>query len=139
MINIDNFSQNDEIQYICTIDLDLYKCKSKNILTNEVVLTKNRDTHVREERKREVLIKYRDDLSEIFNDPDYIIDDESRENTVKVIKYMSDTNIHIALKLIVAGDENPHYKNSIITAWEMGNKKLNQLLRNKTVLYKKEK
>lgn len=130
-------NSNSSIRFICKIDLDLYKCASDNIITDEVVLTKKQEIHIRDENNRDVLDKYINDIESILNNPDYILDDEKNKNTVKVIKsipYCKNKNIHIVLRLVVV-DDNPNYKNSIITAWEISDKKLGQLIRNKTVLF----
>jgi phage antirepressor YoqD-like protein len=39
---------------------------------------------------------------------------------------------------IITSEENKDYKNSVITSWKITEKRLNNYLRNKDVIYKKE-
>lgn len=130
------FINADLIKHICKIDINLYKCAAENIITDEVILTKKQAKHIKDENNRDVLDKYIEDFPDILNNPDYLLKDK-KENTVKVIKTLLDKNnetVHIVLRLAVVGD-NPNYKNSIITAWELSDKSLRKILRNKPILY----
>ena len=77
-------------------------------------------------------------LEDVLYDPDYIIKDKHR-NTGLVVKQLETgaENVQIVLR-VVTGDDDPNYKNSIISCWKISDKRLENYLRNKEILYKKE-
>ena len=76
-------------------------------------------------------------VREILDDPDYIFRDK-RPNTGLVVKkfFNNDESSLLVLK-IVTSDDNKNYKNSVITSWKITEKRLNNYLRNKKIIYKK--
>ena len=78
-----------------------------------------------------------DDVKEIIEAPDYIIEDR-RENTGLIIKKIeSNDNLQMVLRICTSKDMKG-YKNSIISSWRISEKRLQNYLRNKRILYKKQ-
>ncbi len=79
-------------------------------------------------------------LSDAIAYPDYIIRDDKHENTGLVIKKLQmagQRNIQVVLRICTSQDEQD-YKNSIISCWEISERRLINYLRNKDILYKRE-
>ncbi|MGL4449789.1 MAG: hypothetical protein ACRCTZ_01190 [Sarcina sp.] len=110
-----------------------------NIISNNIVLTKNRAEHI-DERRFGVLDKHKNKIVDTVNNPDLVIlDDKHANDTVIAIKEIqSDENkrLYVVIKLVLEGN-NPSYENSVMTMACINEKKYNQILRNKTILYKK--
>lgn len=123
--------------FIGKIDRAIYKCITENIVTDEVVITDNQLQHIldRHPEAHKEIINY---LTDIIRSPDYIIEDK-HENTGLVIKRIRTKREYaqVVLKICTPND-NPNYKNSVISCWEISEKRLQNYLRNKTILYKKE-
>lgn len=127
------------INEIGRLDLQFYQAViGKHILSDEVILTENRELHIIERRGLAFYQKYRPYFGDIIARPDYIFLDD-RPNTVLVCKsFVEDLRtVHLVIRLVVEG-ENPDYKNSIITAIEENDKRFCQRLRNRVPLYSKE-
>lgn len=102
----------------------------KNIITTtkDVILMPDRVKHIKE-RHPEVE-KYINDISKIIKNPDMILKELKREDTIWIIKKMDD-NIKLTLKLNT--DNNRNYKNSIIQMQKMRDSEINRNIRNKKV------
>ena len=125
--------ENDYIS-IGKIDINKYAdlCEKK-ITTNEVVITFKQIEHINEERLG-TFDRYKDELQEIIKNPDYIIEDTKHKETGLVIKKYN-RNIVVVLKLNTSIDNK---KNSIITIWEIKEKRLQRYLLTHKIVYKKE-
>lgn len=129
---------NTEVHTVGKIDRKIYRCITNDIRTDEVIITDERIEHIRERRGEEFYNKYRDLFGEILRQPDYIFK-EKREHTALVCKRIVEDEKYVNLVLRIAIEEdNPEYKNSIITAIGESEKRFAQRLRNNTALYKKE-
>ena len=124
------------VQHIGKIDKDKFKLISEDITTDEVVLTDKQVEHIRERHPNdyERYFKY---FKEIVENPDYIIKD-NKPNTGFVLKEFieEDKRFQLILRLHTSED-NPEYKNSVITFLKVSEKKYNQYLRNKEIVWKK--
>lgn len=124
------------MQYIGKIDKEKYKLITKDISTEEVILTDKQVEHIKERHKGdyEQYFKY---IKEIIENPDYIIRD-TKPNTGFLLKEFIEENktFQLILRLHTSKD-NKEYKNSIITFLKVGNKKYNQYLRNKEIVWKR--
>ncbi len=124
------------MQYIGKIDKEKYKLITEDITTDEVILTDKQVEHIKERHPNdyEQYFKY---ISEIVENPDYIIRD-TKPNTGFLLKEFSDDDkrFQLILRLHTSGD-NEGYKNSIITFLKVSEKKYNQYLRNKEIVWKK--
>ena len=109
----------------------------KDIVTDEVIITDNQLQHIKE-RHPDSYQKSIDNLKESLLHPDYIIEDKHK-NTGLVIKKINVDKVHtqIVLHVCTSKDESG-YKNSVISSWEISEKRLQNYLRNKRILYKKE-
>ena len=102
-----------------------------------MIVTEEQLMHIRNrhpEAYQDVIHYVRD----ILDDPDYILKDK-RPNTGLVVKRIFNEKESSLLVLkIITSDDREGYKNSVITSWKITEKRLNNYLRNKDVIYKKE-
>lgn len=127
------------MQYIGKIDIEkLGKYKDK-IITNDVIITEERLNHIKEHHK-DLSSKETGYLKNVLNDPDYVFLDRKNEDTVLLVKEIKENwqNYRMVLKLSTNTKHvNYNIQNSIISFWHIGEKKLNQYIRNEEILYKK--
>ena len=116
------------------IDKNRYKSIANNITTKDVVLLPKQIEHI-EERHKGVYSKYKNKINNILDDPDYIFKDPKHKNTALLIKKY-DNNIEVVLKLNTNTKNN--FKNSIITMWEIKDKRLERYKQTHEIIYKKE-
>lgn len=88
-----------------------------------------------EERHKGVYDKYKNELINILNNPDYIFKDPKHEDTALLIRKY-DNNVEVVLKLNT--DTKNNFKNSIITMWEIKDKRLERYKETHQIIYKKE-
>lgn len=124
------------MRYIGKINRQIIEQEFGNIQTDDVVITDERDQHIKEQHLNDYDL-FNQNQSEIINNPDYILKDEKHHNTIFVIKALNETNMNILIKLSVLHDEK-HNKNSVITAYRLRDKNLKKLLKKHKLLYKKE-
>ena len=122
----------EEYINICRLDKAKYKNLNQNITTEEVIITYKQIEHIEEQRKG-IYNKYKDKLEEIITNPDFIIEDTKHIDTGLVIKQY-DKNVVVVLKLNTNADNK---KNSIITIWEIKDKRLQRYLLTHKTIYKK--
>lgn len=115
----------------------IYGCISEDIAVDEVIITEQQLRHIRE-RHPEAYKQMKKYVTDALENPDYILEDK-HENTGLVIKQIKTENKwgQIVLRLCTSENE-AGYKNSIISYWEISDKRLQSYLRNKKILYKKE-
>lgn len=116
------------------IDKNRYKSISNNITTKDVVLLPKQIEHI-EERHKGVYLKYKNEINNILDNPDYIFKDPKHKNTALLIKKY-DNNVEVVLKLNT--DTKNNFKNSIITMWEIKDKRLERYKQTHEIVYKKE-
>ena len=120
---------------ITKIDLNIYRCISKDIKMDEVVITDVQLKHI-EERHPETLAYFHKYAEQILTEPDYIL--ENRPYTGLILKEIEEENARFQLVLRVCVPTDPDiYKNSVITFTKVREKEWNRLLRNKKILYRK--
>lgn len=119
------------------LNLDIYKCISENIITDEVIITDERIKHIME-RHPDDYERYCLFLKDIISDPDYIIE-TNKPNSALILKEFNngEEKFKTIVRLITSCD-NTDYKNSIITFMKINSKEWERLIRNKRILYKKE-
>lgn len=119
------------------INREIYRCITEDISTDEVVITDERIRHIKERHPKDYaeVIRY---MTQVIQEPDYILQDEV-DNTGLVIKTSKNdqNSIQVILRIHTAKDKDRH-KNSIISGWKISDKRLQNYLRNKVILYKKE-
>ena len=136
----DNIQENkkevSDVQYIGKIDKEKYRLITKDITTDEVILTGKQVEHIKERHPNdyEQYFKY---IKEIVENPDYIIRD-TKPNTGFLLKEFTEDDKRFQLILrLHTSEDNKEYKNSIITFLKVGEKKYMQYLRNKEIVWKK--
>ena len=121
------------------IDKTIYSCISSDIATDKVIITQEQLEHIADrhpEAYTETLIELRTTLE----DPDYIIKDASHRDTGLVIREISLSEHHSLIVLRVCTNTyNGRLSNSVISAWKISKKRLGNYLRNKEILYRKDK
>ena len=124
------------MQYIGKIDKEKFKNITDDITTEDVVLTEKQVDHIKERHPNDYE-KYFKYFSQIIENPDYIIRDTMR-NTGILLKEIveKDERFQLILRLHT-NEDNPEYKNSIITFFKLSKKKYNQYLRNKEIVWKR--
>jgi len=127
-----------DLYFVGKINRNIYKCITEDIRTDEVIITDNQVQHIKN-RHPEALQKAMEDVKDAIEDPDYIIADDKHKNTGLVIKGIGFDEEYSQLVLrVCTSEDEPGYKNSIISYWEISERRLRSYLRNKRILYKKE-
>ena len=119
------------------IDIEIYNCITKDITTDEVIITDERIQHIKEHHPNNYE-QYYSYIRSIIENPEYIIE-ANKPNTALILKSFSNGNetFKTVLRLITSSD-NSKFKNSIITFMKINEKEWNRLLKNKKILYKSE-
>lgn len=119
------------------IDIEIYNCITKDITTDEVIITDERIQHIKEHHPNNYE-QYYSYMRSIIENPEYIIE-ANKPNTALILKSFSNGNetFKTVLRLITSSD-NSKFKNSIITFMKINEKEWNILLKNKKILYKSE-
>lgn len=127
----------EKVQYVGKLDKNkLGKFKTK-ILTSKVVLTKERIQHIQKRHPGDYE-KYSKYLSNIIEDPDYILEDKEMKDTVLFLKTLQENNknIQVVIKLITEMAE-VNKSNSIITFWHIRERNYKKLIVNGKIIYSK--
>lgn len=119
------------------IDREIFRCITEDIVTEEVVMTDNQLQHILQ-RHPEVFPAVLDVLRDILRDPDYIIEDK-HPYTVLVVRRLEtgSESLQVVLRICTSEDQ-PGYKNSVISCWEISERRLKNYLRNKKILYNRQ-
>lgn len=123
--------------FVGKLNKEIFRCISKDIRTDEVIITEERIQHVNDRHPGEHE-KIKEYLKEAVENPDYIIADK-HPNTGLIIKEikMKDTYIQLVLRVCTSKDEI-EFKNSVLSLWEISERRLQNYLRNKSILYKRK-
>ena len=118
------------------IDREIYKCVTKDIVTDEVVITDNQIQHIKERHPNDYE-RYARYFSEIVAEPDYIIE-ANKPDTAVIMKEIRDGDESFLTILRLCTSKEPTgYKNSIITFMRIDEKRWKRYLRTKEILYKR--
>lgn len=123
--------------YIGKIDINIYKCVAEDIVTDDVVITEGQIRHIETNHPHDYE-KYGKYISEIVQAPDYIIE-ANKPNTALILKEVQDEEklFKTVLRIIISND-NPDFKNSVITFMKIDEKEWKRIIKNKKILYKAE-
>lgn len=126
-----------DVHYVGKINRDIYECVTKDIVTENVIITDVQIKHIKERHPNDYE-RYCSYFEEIITRPDYIVE-ANRPNTALVLKQIEVAGevFKTVLRLATSKDD-PSYSNSIITFMKIDDKEWKRLLRNKSVLYKRE-
>lgn len=125
-----------EFQYICKLNTEYLEKEFGRLSTDELILTFERDIHIKERHEKDYKM-FHQCVFDVIEIPDLILKDSKNKNTVFYIKYIEETNINIVIRLSLETEDN-NYKNSIITAYRLGEKNLKRFKKNYKVLYNRE-
>ena len=125
------------VHFIGKIDIEKYLCVTKDIRTDEVIITDKQIEHIKERHPNDYE-RYFNYAKEIIQNPDYILE-ANKPNTAFVLKHIEDNGKNYQLILRLKTSQDPkEYKNSIITFLKVEEKRYNRYLRTKKILYKSE-
>lgn len=126
-----------DIHYIGRISRELFKGVTKDIQTDEVIITNVQIEHIKERPPNDYEDFYNSIKATVEN-PEYIFQSD-QPNSALVMNSVdcNGKSLIIILRLKVSTDPN-NYKNSIITLMGLSEKKRKKYIRNKKVLYKRE-
>lgn len=127
-----------DVHYIGKLDKNIYQCVTKDIQTDDVIITDERIEHIKERHPNdyELLNPY---FKTALQKPDFILEDKNRENTGLILKQITDKNIkfQMVLRLKTSTDKDG-FKNSVISAWQISDTRWVNYLNNRKILYKSE-
>ncbi len=125
------------MKIIGRLDIEIYKCITDGIITDEVIITEERIQHIKERHPNDYELFY-SYMREVIERPEYIIE-ANRPNTALILKSFSngDKQFKTILRLVTSADNNA-FKNSVITFMKINEKEWNRLIKNKKILYKSE-
>ena len=125
------------MRFVGKLNRKIYSCITEDIVTDEVIIIDNQIEHIME-RHKDSYEEIIDFLEDVITDPDYIIKDK-RKYTGLLIKQVKINDYHVQLVLrLCTSEDEPGYKNSVISCWKISNNRLQNYLRNKTILYMKK-
>lgn len=119
------------------IDIEIYNCITKDITTDEVIITDKQIDHIKNRHPNdyELFNKY---LEKIVEQPDYIIE-VNKPFTALILKEIQiDNKKFKTVVRLATSNDTPSYKNSIITFMKIDDREWNRILKNKKILYKSE-
>lgn len=119
------------------IDIEIYNCITKDITTDEVIITDKQIDHIKNRHPNdyELFNKY---FEKIVGQPDYIIE-ANKPFTALILKEIQiDNKKFKTVVRLATSNDTPSYKNSIITFMKIDDHEWNRILKNKKILYKSE-
>ena len=126
-----------DIHIIGKLDVETYSCVTEDIITDDVIITDKQIEHIKE-RHPDDFERFSQYFEEIIKHPDYIIE-ANKPNTALILKEIKINNERFKTILrLVTSQDNPAYKNSIITFMKINEKDWKRILKNKKILYKSE-
>lgn len=130
-------SEGSNVQTVGRIDIEKYRCITDDITTDEVIITSERIQHI-QERHPGAYEKIKDFLQAALDDPDYILEDKN-PNTGLILKAIKENGLRFQMVLRVhTSVDNPGFKNSIISGWDISESRWENYVNNKKILYKRE-
>lgn len=122
--------------YIGKLDKEIYGCVSREIVSENVIITEERIKHIMQRHPND-FEQYYSYIPQIICKPDYIIESK-KENTAVILKEIKKGGEKFKLILKLKIEKEPiGYENSIISFWKIGETTWQKTLKNKKVLYKK--
>ena len=127
------------IYSIGKIDIKKYNVVTDDIKTDEVIITDMQINHIKD-RHGDDFKRFFKFIPETLENPDYILEDEYNKNTALILKEILCENekLQLILRLHTSND-NPEFKNSIISFWKISNSRWESYLRNKKIIYTVDK
>lgn len=124
------------MHFVCKLDRELYSIVTKDIASDDVIITDERIQHIKERHPGDFEI-FTEFFLETINDPDYILEGNT-ERTFLLLKEILQKDRPVKLILRLKTSEDPvDYQNSVITFTRTDRKEWARLLKKKKILYKK--
>jgi len=125
------------VQIVGRINIQIYRCVTDSIETDEVIITDERIQHIQERHPNDYE-RFMSYMPEIIQEPDYIIS-ANKDHTAVILKEIVDNGekFKLILRLRVKSDPSG-YKNSVISFWHIGETTWKKTIKNKSILYKRE-
>ena len=119
------------------IDIEIYNCITKDITTDEVIITDKQIDHIKNRHPNdyELFNKY---FEKIVEQPDYIIEANKHITALILKEIQIDNKKFKTVVRLATSNDTPSYKNSIITFMKIDDREWNRILKNKKILYKSE-
>ena len=119
------------------IDIEIYNCITKDITTDEVIITDKQIDHIKNRHPNdyELFNKY---FEKIVEQPDYIIEANKPFTALILTEIQIDNKKFKTVVRLATSNDTPSYKNSIITFMKIDDREWNRILKNKKILYKSE-
>ena len=122
------------MQYIGKLDKEKLGRYKHIIITEEVIITEERITHIKEHHP-ELINSEIIYIKDVLEDPDYIFEDRKNIDTILMVKNIDKTykDYRLVVKLNTNTNINLKEKsNTIISFWKINKKKLGQFIRNES-------
>ena len=121
------------MQIIGNLNLLIFKTEFGELQTSEVVLTDEREIHIKNNHPNDYNFfdKY---ATGIVTNPDLIICGSKNIGTVFMIKRLPDTNLNAVIRLALESDENG-LKNSIMTFYRVRESNVQKLIAKNKIIY----
>ena len=132
-----NDKEEVDVHIVGKIDKNIYKCITEDIVTDEVIITDNQIEHIKIRHPND-FERFSSYFGEIVKNPDYIVETKKPKTALILKEIQSENEVFKTVLRLVTSEDNPEYKNSIITFMKIDEKEWDRLLRNKKILYKKE-
>ena len=126
-----------DVRFVCDLNPEIYNRVVPIIKTCHVIITDKQLIHIRE-RHPDISETVMERFAEIIQEPDYFIATE-KLYTANVLKRIECNGKSYQLVLRIYTDGDPDgFQNSIITFMSVNEKRYQQYLRNRRILYKRE-
>lgn len=125
-----------EVQCLGKINTEVLEKEFGKIQTDEIIVTNERLAHIKKRHPEDYALfeKYG---KESVSAPDLIVKDVKNKGTVFMVLKRPGINVNAVVRVVLESD-NRKLKNSVMTFYRLGEKKLKKLIEKNSLLYKKE-
>lgn len=125
------------MRYVGKLDKSIYRCITGDIISDEVIITDERMEHIKV-RHPGHLEKVMPFLAVAVEAPDYILEDVN-PHTGLVLKQVEENGLRFQVILrIQTPADHSGFQNSVISAWVISERRWNNYVRSRKILYKRE-
>ena len=122
------------VRYIGKINKEVFSVITDEFVTDEIVITEKQIQHANEHNG--AYDKYAKYLTDVITAPDYIFED-NRPNTGIAVKRIPQTDgrsLQVVVRIKTA-DDPEEFENSVISFWDISERRLKRYLKNRILLY----
>ena len=132
-----NKIEEKELQYIGKIDKNKLGRYKDKVITDDVIITDERIEHIKQHHPdlKDKEIQF---VKDVLNNPDIIFNDKKNKDTILMVKSIASNNKNY--KMVVKLNTNIELNdksNSVISFWNISDKKVRQYKRNEEIIYQK--